>query len=71
ERIKAFRKSKGISQTYVANKLGIGVSGYSMKESGKRPINTDELEVIARALGASASFFFDDEFHVKLNEKAI
>lgn len=64
-----FRKSKGISQTYVAKKLKISVSGYSMKESGKRPINTDELEVIAEALGVSASIFFNDEFHVKLNKE--
>lgn len=68
ERIKEFRRSKGISQTFVANKLNITVSGYSMKESGQRSITINELEEIAKALGVSASIFFNDEFHVKCND---
>lgn len=68
ERIRNLRKSKGISQTYLAKELNITVSGYNMKELGKRPITTDELQVIATALGVSASFFFDSEFHVKCNK---
>ncbi len=68
EKIKELRRSKGISQTYVAKKLNITVSGYSMKETGKRSITTNELEEIAKALEVSASIFFKDEFHVKCND---
>lgn len=68
ERIKAYRKSKGISQTYIAEQLGISVSGYSMKESGQRPIDINEIQVIAEALDVSASIFFEKEFHVKCNK---
>jgi transcriptional regulator with XRE-family HTH domain len=65
ERIRSLRKSKGVSQTHIAKELNMSVSGYNMKESGKRPINTDELQAIAKTLGVSASIFFDDKFHVK------
>jgi DNA-binding XRE family transcriptional regulator len=67
ERIKIVRKSKGISQTHVANEVGMTVSSYNMKENGRRPISTDEIENIAIALDVSPGIFFDDEFHVKLN----
>ncbi|WP_313428152.1 helix-turn-helix domain-containing protein [Siminovitchia terrae] len=68
EKIRQYRKSKGISQTFIAKKLKITVSGYNMKESGKRPITIDELEKIAKVLGVSASIFFNNEFHVKCND---
>lgn len=68
EKIKEIRKSKGVSQTFVAKKLNISVSGYSMKESGKRPITTSELEEIANALEVPATIFFEQEFHVKCKE---
>lgn len=68
EKIKMLRKSKGVSQTFIAFELGITTSGYNMKETGKRPITTGELEIISKALGVSASIFFDDKFHVKLNK---
>jgi len=68
ERIRNYRKSKGVSQTFIAKELNISVSGYSMKESGKRPINTDELQIIAKSLGVSASVFFEENIHVKWNK---
>jgi len=68
ERIRMVRKAKGISQTRVAEQVGMTVSSYNMKELGKRPISTDELEGIAGALGENVSFFYEDNFHVKLNE---
>lgn len=68
ENIRAYRKSKGISQTYMAVNLNISVSGYNMKELGKRPINTNELQEIADILGVSATIFFEDGIHVKFNK---
>ncbi len=57
EKIRKTRKSKGVSQSFMAYHLKISVSGYSMKESGKRSINTEELEKIACLLNESPSFF--------------
>ncbi|MBB6446513.1 helix-turn-helix domain-containing protein [Bacillus benzoevorans] len=71
EKIRSCRKSKGLSQTYMAKKLKMSISGYNMKELGKRPINTDELQEIAKILGVSASIFFDEKFHVEWNETII
>lgn len=68
ERIRVFRKSKGISQTHMAKELKISVSGYNMKELGKRPITTTELEEIAKVLGVSASIFFEENVHVECNK---
>lgn len=68
EKIRLLRKSKGVSQTFVSEKLNITVQAYSLKETGSRPIKTDELEAISEALGVSPSCFFDEKFNVKLND---
>ncbi|MEK5068060.1 helix-turn-helix domain-containing protein [Sporosarcina sp. FSL K6-1508] len=65
EKVRGLRESKGISQTFVANSIGITVSGYNMKEHGKRPISIEELEKIAVVLEVQASYFFEKEVHVK------
>jgi len=58
KRIKVIRKSKGITQTFVAKEVGMTVSNYNMKENGKRPISTKELELIAVALKEPVVNFF-------------
>lgn len=35
EKIRALRKSKGMSQTFIAERLDMTVSSYNMKENGK------------------------------------
>jgi transcriptional regulator with XRE-family HTH domain len=69
ERIRLLRKSKGVSQTYMAKQLKLSISGYNMKELGKRPITTNELEEIAKTLNVSASIFFDGKIHEKCNPR--
>ncbi|KML36370.1 helix-turn-helix domain-containing protein [Cytobacillus firmus] len=68
EKIRAVRKAKNISQIVISNKLNITVQSYSMKETGKRPITTNELEIISNTLGVSPSYFFEKEFNIKLNK---
>ncbi|EWG12714.1 helix-turn-helix domain-containing protein [Cytobacillus firmus] len=68
EKIRAVRKAKNISQIVISNKLNITVQSYSMKETGKRPITTNELEIISNTLGVSPSNFFEVEFNIKLNK---
>jgi transcriptional regulator with XRE-family HTH domain len=68
EKIRLIRRAKDISQIVIANKLNITVQSYSMKETGKRPITTNELEIISEALNFPTSNFFEENFNVKLNE---
>lgn len=70
EKIKAVRNFKGIKQKSIADALGLTVQSYSLKERGKRPITTSELEVIAEQLGVPTSIFFKESFNVKFNNVA-
>lgn len=59
-KIKSIRKEKNINQSIVADALGITVQAYSMKEMGRRPITTDELQIISQALKVSVINFSKD-----------
>ncbi|MBD8005371.1 helix-turn-helix domain-containing protein [Bacillus norwichensis] len=61
ERIREVRRSKNVKQAVIANALGITVQAYSMKERGRRPITTVELEMIAAVLDVPVSLFFREE----------
>lgn len=67
EKIKKVRKTKNINQAVVANRLGITVQSYSMKETGKRPITINELEIISEIFDIPVANFFDENLNVKLN----
>lgn len=58
KKIREIRISKNVKQVTIAKALGITVQAYSMKERGKRPITTDELELIAAVLDVPVSTFF-------------
>lgn len=47
------RRSKGISQEYVAEKLGMKQPGYALIENGNRGLTLDKLEQIAIIIGVS------------------
>jgi len=68
EKIKAVRNFKGIRQKPIADALGMTVQAYSLKERGKRPITTSELELIAKQLNVPITVFFEDNFNVKFND---
>ena len=68
EKIKAIRRAKNITQSTIALRLNITVQAYSFKENGKRPITTNELEIIASVLEVPASIFFEEDFYLKLNK---
>ncbi|GIN99051.1 hypothetical protein J6TS1_49210 [Siminovitchia terrae] len=61
ERVREIRRSKNVKQAVIANTLGITVQAYSMKERGRRPITTVELESIAAVLDVPVSLFFREE----------
>ncbi|MDR2684727.1 MAG: helix-turn-helix domain-containing protein [Prevotellaceae bacterium] len=47
ENIAEIRKSKGFSQDYIGNQLGLTQRGYGMIENGERSLEYDKLEQIA------------------------
>ena len=49
--IKLLRELKGISRKEIAEKLNIGVSGYSKIERGEVDISLNKFEQIAKILG--------------------
>lgn len=68
EKIKAVRNFKGVKQKPLADALNLTVQAYSLKERGKRPITTSELELIAKKLDVPIGIFFEDNFNVKFND---
>ncbi len=56
---KALRKSVGITQASLAEKLGIGRSTIAMWEAGQSKPRTDDLYLIAEALGVSVDKVLD------------
>ena len=51
--IRSYRASKGFSQEYVANELGIKQAAYSNIESGKSDVTLNRLQDIAQLLEIS------------------
>ncbi|WP_332856743.1 helix-turn-helix transcriptional regulator [Clostridium paraputrificum] len=68
ERLKSIRIEKGITTYELADLTGIPQSTISKMENGKRKIETDSLQLLAKALKVPISAFFDD--NVKLNTSA-
>lgn len=67
ENVERIRKAKGISKTYVADKLGISLQGYRHIASGNVRLDVERLKTIADALGEDVAIFFDN----KLTESVI
>lgn len=55
------RKAKGLTQTELAQHLGKLKSSISSYETGVSTIPTDELPSLAKALGVSIEYFFEDD----------
>lgn len=60
-RIREIRKSKGISATFVAKKLGVHPSTIGKYETGERGVDADFLPKIASVLGVDVGVFFANE----------
>jgi len=67
EKIRAIRTSKGISQVYIAGKLGKTPQWLSNIEKGRRQISITELEQIAMVLEVKVTIFFEERLNVALN----
>ena len=51
EKLKAARKKQGFVQGYIAQQLGVSVSSYRYKESGKVKFDVSEIAKLAKVLG--------------------
>ena len=63
ERISQVRKSKGITQVFVARKMGKTPQWLSGIEAGRRNISASELNEIAGILGVPIGYFFEHELN--------
>lgn len=63
ERVRQIRKSKGITQVFVAKSLKIPVQTYNGYELGRRELKADTLKQIAQAINEPVENFFEDEIY--------
>ncbi|WP_216325695.1 helix-turn-helix transcriptional regulator [Deinococcus aestuarii] len=61
ERVKEARDYLGLSQEFVADRIGISRPAMSALETGKRKISSIELHKLARLLKKPLEYFFDDD----------
>lgn len=61
ERIKQYLIDHGISQTFVARKIGKNFASFNLIMNGKRKLNADELIAICDVLGVSVDLFREKE----------
>jgi transcriptional regulator with XRE-family HTH domain len=64
QRIRELRKSKGYTQEYLAEKIGIGTANISYIENGKYAPASENIEKLAVALGVAPHELFMFE-HLK------
>jgi transcriptional regulator with XRE-family HTH domain len=67
KKIAQVRSSKGISQTFVAKRMGKTPQWLSNIENGRRPIEAAELYQLAAILGVDIVIFYTDELNVLFN----
>lgn len=61
KKIKRYLKSKGISQTFVANKAGISISTLNATLNGNRKLLAEEYFVICKVLDVPLDAFINEE----------
>ncbi|ULL14327.1 XRE family transcriptional regulator [Paenibacillus sp. H1-7] len=67
ENVERIRKSKGVTKTHMAKKLGMTLQGYRHITSGSTRLDVERLKVIADILNVEVGIFFDN----KLTESVI
>lgn len=73
QKLRKLRLDRGISQAFIAKKLGFkSASGYSNIEMGRNRLYFEQAVVIANTLGVSMEDLIEDEslFDEKLHEKS-
>jgi transcriptional regulator with XRE-family HTH domain len=60
KRIKIQRLARGLSQTYLASRLGITFQQIQKYERGVNRVGAGRLQEMANLLGVTPAFFFED-----------
>ncbi|MCI3197667.1 helix-turn-helix transcriptional regulator [Bacillus sp. HU-1818] len=68
EKLRAIRKSKGITQKFVANSLNLPVATYNGYELGRRKIHVELLKEIATVLEEPIQNFFEMKIYESKND---
>lgn len=61
ENLRKLRKAKGVSQSFLAKKLGVSNMTYSRLENGETRIDVERLNTIAKALDVNVEIFFNQK----------
>lgn len=61
DNVERIRIAKGVTKTYLANKLEISLQGYRHIVSGATRLDVERLKIIADALDVNVGVFFDDK----------
>ena len=69
EKLKSIRIKKGITTYELSELTGIPQSTISKMENGKRKIEVEELEILAKYLNVQISVFFNDNNTVESSNK--
>ncbi len=67
--ITAIRESKGVTQTFLATKLGKTPQWLSNIEAGRRRVAAVELFAIAEVLETNVEIFYADDLNAAFNNK--
>lgn len=71
KKLRAYRQSKGVTQTFIANETGMSVKKLNAIEKGRTRLLADEFEVICRdGLKVNPQIFFADNFLEIKNDAA-
>lgn len=60
-KIKAYMDARGIKQTFLADKTGMGLTAINAILNGNRKIEANEYYDICKALDKPLDFFFQEE----------
>ncbi|MCY9215832.1 helix-turn-helix domain-containing protein [Bacillus haynesii] len=63
EKLRTIRQAKGITQKFVAERLGIPTATYNGYELGRRKIHVELLKDIAKVLNEPIQNFFEIEIY--------
>ncbi len=71
QRIKQLRKQQNVTQTQVAQKLGITKQAYSLYENGKREPDFDTLKELAEFFGTDTDSLLYDSDNIPVSDQRL
>ncbi len=60
DKLRGLRVEHGLTQKNIAEKIGINLSTYTLKENGKRDFTASEISKLCEIFNVKSSIFFDN-----------